>query len=83
MFVGYNDIRYLRFISVLCTVFNNSQEENVPCSVSDKCILSWALVTEMLDLFLLSSLPLLSASYFCFMVIQYFIFLKGGGEITQ
>lgn len=38
MLVGYNGIRYLRFIFVLFMVFNNSQEESVPCSASDKCI---------------------------------------------
>lgn len=53
-------------------------------SVTNVFILSWASVTEMLDLFLLTSLCLSStSSYFSFMVIQYFTFLKGVGEITQ
>lgn len=48
--VGYNVMRYLRFTSV--PFHSTVAKKRVPCSVSDTCLLSWTLVTQMLDLFL-------------------------------
>lgn len=62
---------------MLFTVFNNSHEESVPFSVSDKCIISQALVTEKPVHFSLSSLHLINFLFFVsrlFSVSDFFFF---------
>lgn len=79
MCLGYNCVRCLRFICVFFTVFSYSQGEGVLFAVSDKRVLSQALVTEKLNLFSLAGLHLSCIFYFCFVITQCFSYFNMGG----
>lgn len=78
MCLGYNYVRNLRFICVFFTGASCSQGESVLFAVSDKRVLSQALVTEKLNLFSLAGLHLSSIFCFCFTITWCFSYFNMG-----